>query len=146
MSIFYLLQENGDKIQLENLSGFIILDSSVAGPTVDWQAGGRGRPFKRTKREELFDSIEHALRVALGIAEEVTDLPSRSERAVSHEPLWSEQRLHDALADYQSYRSRAVEHDARIRRLDALIRAYEDEQKRQEALRIDDEETWFLMS
>jgi len=148
VAIFYLLQENGSKITLENGSGSIILEaSSGSGPTVDWQAGGAGHPVKRKRKnatEELFDSIERSLEVALGLVEVPLDLPAEAilEEAA---PTWSEERYRTAILRLGRISGYNSESSQRFARLEAMLRAYEEAQARERALQ-DDEETWFLMS
>ena len=148
MSVFYLLKEDGGKITLEDLSGSIILESStVGGPTVDWQAGGAGHPVKRKRRnetEELFDEIQHSLEVALGIAEEPLDVTAT---AVVEEaaPAWSDEKLREAVERLRGLSERSEQYFQRMARIQAMFRAYEEAQAREQALQ-DEEETWFLMS
>jgi hypothetical protein len=144
---FYLLKEDGGKIQLEDLSGSILLEAdAVPGPSVDWQAGGAGYPAKHKKRrnetEELFRKIEHSLEVALGLAEEPLEVGAE---AVTQEaaPAWSEERYLDAIREL-GLRRRDVElSSARFERLQAMLRAYQEAQERE---RIEEEEAWILMA
>ena len=148
MANAYLLKEDGFKLLLENGSGALLLEaSSIPGPTVDWQAGGRGRPVRRNETEALLQSIEQTLRVALGLDEApvpVSDGPAGTDDPPI--PLWSDARFQDALEQFRALRSSRVAATQRYQRLESLLRAYDDEQVRQEALRLDDEETWMLMS
>lgn len=148
MANAYLLKEDGFKLLLESGAGAVLLEgSSIPGPTVDWQSGGRGRPVKRHETDALFQSIEHTLRLALGLddaPDPVSDGATGTDDAPI--PLWSDARLQDALEQFRALRSSRVAATQRYQRLESLLRAYEDEQARQEALRLDDEETWMLMS
>jgi hypothetical protein len=144
----YLLKEDGGRITLEDGSGSLILEASgIPGPTVNWQAGGAGYPVKHKKRrnetDELFRKIEHSLEVALGLAEEPLEVGAEAvtqeaaPQAVDHEAIRREyQRLLQRLSEL-------ADSNARMEKLGAMLRAYEEAQERE---RIEEEEAWILMA
>lgn len=144
---FYLLQENGSKILLEDGSGALLLEATIPGPSVDWQAGGAGYPLKRRRNatEDLFKEIERALEVALGIIEVPVDDEAAAVVEEAPQPTWSEARLHAALSELGRIGQRTEVYAARFERLQAMVRAYEEAQARERALQ-DDEEAWFLLT
>jgi hypothetical protein len=66
---FYLLQEDGSKLFLEDLSGFLLLEEEPIAPTVFYQSDGKGRAGRRKRRRnrtaELFESMQATLRRVL---------------------------------------------------------------------------------
>lgn len=143
----YLLQENGSHILLENGAGAIILEEvGVPGPAVDWQAGGRGRPYKKRRNEtdELFKRIEHTLEVALGLAPEPVEVTAGAESPPPQ--AWSDERLQEAVQRLERLFQDSRESRARMERLRAMLRAYEEAKAKDERERIDEEEAWILMS
>lgn len=149
MAVLYLLKEDGGKFTIENGAGFIILEASgVPGPSVDWQAGGAGHPTKRQRRnaqKELFDSIEHALEVALGLAEEPLAVSAEAVLEEAAQPAWNEERFLDAIRELGRARESSGEYAQRFSRLETMFRAYEEAQARERALQ-DEEEAWFLLT
>jgi hypothetical protein len=144
---FYLLKEDGGKIQLEDGTGSLLLEEvAIPGPSVDWQAGGAGYPVKQRKRrnetEELFRKIEHSLAVALGLAEEPIPVTAGAVEAPS-EPQWSEEGIRKAVEEFERLSRIYIETDERIGRLRLLLGAYEEAQERE---RIEEEEAWILMA
>lgn len=139
MSVFYLLQENGDKLVLEDTSGFLILDEASVGPTVYYQGDGKGgRTKRRNRTHELFNAIEATLRATL-------DGP-----VVVHPPL-SEvtnevdvTQGYDAAIDQLAVLAKENEElSARVKGIRAAVRDYEA--RRRALLEADDEEIWLLM-
>lgn len=150
MAVLYLLKENGGKLTLENSTGVLILEASgIPGPAVDWQAGGAGHPTGRRRRRNetraLFDSIEHALEMALGLAEEPVAVSAETIIEEAVQPAWDEKRLRDAIGNLGEIRAISEEYGQRFDRLQTLFRDYEESQARERALQ-DDEETWFLLT
>jgi hypothetical protein len=142
---FFLLQENGDKILLEDLTGFVILEA-VAGPTVFYQAGGAGYPVRKRKRrhetQALFDRMERTLREAVGLDSPVVAEPEGRAAAPIETAPWTPERLEAGLADLAALAAGSARLEARFARLQRLL----DERRHDLALRDDDEEFWMLMS
>jgi hypothetical protein len=148
VAVFYLLQENGSKITLENGAGSLILEASgVAGPTVFYQAGGAGHPVKRRKdaTEELFKKIEHSLEVALGLVVDPVEGPAESLAEETPQPAWSDEAIREAVRRLEQLSADEWELRSRLERVRAMLRAYEEAREREWFLN-EDEETWFLMS
>lgn len=63
---FYLLNEDGTKLALEDLSGFLLLEGDDGGtpvvPTIVYGGGGGAR---RNRRKELYDAIDRTIRELL---------------------------------------------------------------------------------
>jgi hypothetical protein len=145
---FYLLKEDGGKIQLEDGTGSLLLEEvAIPGPSVDWQAGGAGYPVKQRKRrnetEELFRKIEHSLAVALGLAEEPVEVTAgavETPRAIQTDDAAAIRRSYEQLLQKLSALDNAR---ARMDKLGAMLRAYEEAQERE---RIEEEEAWILMA
>lgn len=55
----YLLQENGDKLLLEDGSGALILLEVPVGPVIIY--GGDDAPRKKRKRRDIFKDLEHTI-------------------------------------------------------------------------------------
>jgi hypothetical protein len=143
---FYLLQENGDKILLEDLTGFVILETVLA-PTVFYQAGGgAGHPAKNRRRRRhetqlLFERMERTLQEALGLVAPVVAEPESGAPTPVESP-WTPARLEASLAELAVLAAGSAHFEARWaalqRQLDASI---EDRRRRDE-----DDEFWLLLS
>lgn len=137
---FYLLQENGDKITLEDGTGFLILEETTAGPTVYYQGDGKGgqRTKRRNRTHELFNAIEATLRATL-------DGP-----VVVHPPLSEVTNEVDVTQGYDAALDQlavlARENEDLSTRVAAIRKAVGDyEARRRALLEADDEEIWLLM-
>lgn len=144
----YLLQEDGSKLLLENLTGAVLLEASgVPGPTVFWQAGGAGHPVpsKRRRRrdtEQLFAAIEHSLEVALGLVVEPV-VRAQESKVAAPQASWDGESFKQALQHLDTVAQDHRGLQERLHRVHGLLRAYE-EAERQKSL--DEEETWILMA
>ena len=142
---FYLLQENGDKILLEDLTGFVILEAvTVPGPTVFYQGGGSGHPVGRRKRrhetQALFEAIEQGIREALGLVPpDLADAPEAAQDDAQTGPAWTAEHLETALA-------RLAELAAGHRALEARLERLRESLDREARDRQDDDEFWMLLS
>lgn len=138
---FYLLQENGDQILLEDLTGFVILELvSAPGPTVYYQ-GGSGHPVGRRKRKRdtqaLFGQIEYELQVVLGLVP--APVEHAPDTAADRRQAWSAEGLENALAQLAALAEGQRQLEARLERLrESLDREARD--------RADDDEFWMLLS
>lgn len=142
---FYLIQESGSKILLEDLTGSLILElSPVPGPTVFYQAGGAGHPVGRKKRkryetQELFDKIERSLEEALGLVAPLVPEAESAAPAGDDAPAWQPERLEEGLAHLAALAAGSARLETRLARLQ---RAIDDEAR----ARQDDDEFWMLLS
>ena len=144
---FYLRTENGGKILLEDLTGALILETTIAPPTVNYQAGGAGHPGRKRKREEadeLFRGIERTLQEALGLVAPVVDDPPVAANALREpdRPQWSPERLETAVERLTEIAAGHRNLEARLARLREAIATADREAR----LLDDDEDTWLLMS
>lgn len=146
---FYLKLENGDKILLENLAGFLILEDVTVPPaTINYQAGGAGHPGRERKRkryesEALFARMERTLQEALGLVEPlVADAPSATGATLEVESRWTPEQLEASLADLEAVAAGAAHYQARLRLLHQALADYDAELR----ARDDDDEFWMLMS
>lgn len=144
---FYLRLENGDRILLENIAGYLILENSVPGPTVNYQIGGAGHPGqhrirKRHETQALFDKIERTLQEALGLVAPVVADASSGTTTESDAPAsWTPERLQASLADLEALAVGSARDQARLARLRARLAALADDAES----RNDDDEFWMLM-
>jgi len=145
---FYLRLENGDRILLENLSGYLILEDVTAPATINYQAGGAGHPIgtrkrKRHEADTLFANIERTLQEALGLVEPlVAGTPAAAGTADSPVARWEPERLETLLADLTALAAGSARYQARLRTLQDQMDAYAQTLRDRD----DDEEFWMLMS
>jgi hypothetical protein len=141
---FYLLQEDGNKILLEDLSGFIILEETLIGPTLFHQGDGKrrnGRYGKRRLRtQELFSAMEQTLRrVLTGEVDAPTVTVAQVGPAAvvldTTEPFEASVTQLRRLADRTKVLST---------HLTSLFQAFTEYEKRK-VLEMDDEEMWALV-
>jgi hypothetical protein len=146
---FYLLQEDGSKLLLEDGTGAILLESvPVPGPTIFYQGGGGGeepRRSRRTRREtdRLFAAIERSLEAALGLGPEPLAHPVSPAETV-REPLpgWSPVALESTLARLAEVARGHEGLETRLERLREGLAAIEARRRAEQ----DDEDTWLLMA
>lgn len=143
---FYLLQEDGSRMILEDLSGFLLLEETSLAPTVDYQGDGKGRAGRRQRRRYRLDELSRAMhttlaRVLRGETEEV-EITIASAGPVSL-VLASREPLADAL-EQVSRTTRPSERLAQsVRDLRELVTAYDEAKRRM--IELDDEELWSLV-
>ncbi len=141
---FYLRQENGDKILLEDLTGAVILETVAIAPATVYYQGGAGHPapHRKKRRHEtaaLFANIERTLQEALGLVPPVVaGAPVPAEAAP---PAYSSAGLEAALADLATLAEGRRSYLARIERLRKALAQADDDRRRE-----DDDEFWLLMS
>lgn len=140
---FYLLQEDGNKIALEDLGGFIILEEELIAPTLFHQGDGKTRRRRRrTRTAELFDAMEQTLRRVL--AGEV-DAPTIQVAQVGPTAVVLD-TTEDLAASVSQLTKLARGLQARAQALTGLFTAFQAyEQAKREAAMMDDEEVWMLV-
>ena len=143
----YLLQENGSKLLLENLSGFVILEAVGVPPATIYYQGGAGRPVwtrkKRRETQRLFDDIAITLEELVGLRPPpVVDAQRAAPPLSPVHPGWTPAELTDALSRLATLAQGHEGLETRFERLNRMLLDYQSE----EASKIDDDETWMLMA
>jgi hypothetical protein len=144
-----LLQENGDKILLEDLTGFVILEAGgVPPPTVFYQAGGAGYPVKnrRSRRNDtqaLFARLERTLQIAVGlVVPDVGDAPRPTETPSPPRPSeLASEAIEESLGRLAALAEGRRSLELRLERLRESLRALAEEDRRRQ----DDDEFWLLL-
>ena len=140
---FYLLQEDGSRLYLEDLSGFLILEEESLAPTVDHQGGdGKKRRGRRRRRtHELMAAMETTLaRILDGTLDAV--VPTVAEAGAVRLILDRTESLESAARQLAAIASRSHRERHEIDTLADALKLY-DLHKQAEA-ETDDEETWSL--
>jgi len=140
---FYLLQEDGSKFRLEDLSGFLILEDESVAPTLDHQGGdGKRKGTRRKRTRELFQDMEDTLRRVL---DGTIDAPLVPVATVGTTTLVLDQQdgYADALAHLRTLTVHQQTETAALAQLQRHLDDYEARLRAEQEL--DEEDAWSLL-
>lgn len=143
---FYLLQEDGSRIILEDLSGFLILEETSLAPTVDYQGDGKGRAGRRQRRRYRLDELSRSMQATLeSVLRGDVDGP---EVAVAQAGpvrlvLTTNESLMQAVEQIATATRPMAQLAMRLHELRSLVTDYEAQRRR--LIELDDEELWSLV-
>lgn len=143
---FYLLQEDGSRIILEDLSGFLILEETSLAPTVDYQGDGKGRAGRRQRRRYRLDELSRSMQATLASVlrgdvdgPEVAVAQAGPVRLV----LATNESLAQAVEQIATSTRPMAQLAMRLQELRSLVTDYEAQRRR--LIELDDEELWSLV-